>query len=106
MSDQGLRVGAQRSQQHLLHMVLSKAQQESGSDVNRNLIRTASPHLDADIAGLQGPDVLLSTPTSGRGGLDTEYAGGIEDRYASECLQPKPIIIVQRSDQPARTGVG
>lgn len=81
MSDQGLRVGAQRSQQHLLHMVLSKAQQESGSDVSRNLIRTVSPHLDADIAGLQGPDVLLSsTPTSGRGGLDTEYPGSIEDR--------------------------
>lgn len=81
MSDQGIRVGAQRSQQHLLHMVLSKAQQESGSDVNRNLIRTASSHIDADIAGLQGPDVLLSsTPISGRGSLDTEYVGGIEDR--------------------------
>lgn len=81
MSDQGLRVGAPRSQQHLLHMVLSKAQQESGSDVNRNLIRTASPHLDADVGSLQGSDVLLSsTPTSGRGGFDTDYAGGLEDR--------------------------
>lgn len=81
MSDQGLRPGAQRSQQHLLHLVLSKAQQEGGSDVSRSILRTASPHLDADIASLQGPDVLLSsTPTSGRGGLDTEYPGGNEDR--------------------------
>ena len=84
MSDQGLRVGAQQrsQQQHLLHMVLSnKLQQETGSDVTRNLIRTGSPHLDADISGLQGPDVLLSsTPASGRGGLDTEYVGGLEDR--------------------------